>query len=165
MKQQLFLSAFLFTATLSAAKSAHSQTVENQFSPAPTGFIKLETIYSNRDLDAETVGAIKGRMNADASMTDTLKTVTVSSKDNVIYLNGEVNSAIEMSKVVDHAKSISPANRIVNQIAIKEPTPIVTVTTSPEVSPLSPPIAPPVVPPTPVALPESADEAPIIISQ
>lgn len=154
MKNLIVLSPVLFsplvaTAVFMGLSLGLTTPAVAQEAPPPTlvpqGFLKIETIYSNRDLDAETVGAIKGRMNADASMSEIIKKVNISSRDNVIYLNGEVDSSIEMAKVVDHAKSISPANRVVNQISIKEPAP-----------------------PTPVAAPStptSAEEAPSVISQ
>lgn len=153
MKTLILISLFPF--------SVFAQEAVQQGTPAyaPSGFLKIETIYSNRDLDAETVGAIKTRMNSDASMFEINKKVTVSSRDNVIYLTGEVDSNLEMYKAVDHAKSISPANRIVNQITIKEPPqPVVAATPVP-----TPPVIVPPAPATPVAAPEQ-EEAPVIIS-
>lgn len=90
----------------------------------PTGFAKLETVYSTRDLDAEAINAINKRMTNDGSMKNILPNISVSSRDQVIYVSGRVLSNTDRLKVLDHARSISAANRVVDQLEVgPAPTP------------------------------------------
>lgn len=80
------------------------------------GFLKLETISSSRDLEAETQKAVMDKLSADPSLADSLKTIKVSMKDSVIVLSGSLSTAKDRSKILEHVKSVSAANRIIDNI-------------------------------------------------
>lgn len=80
------------------------------------GFLKLETISASRDLEAETQKAVMDKLTADPSLAESLKTIKVSMKDSVIVLSGSLSTAKDRSKIIEHVKSISAANRIIDNI-------------------------------------------------
>ncbi len=121
MKPIFIILAFgLMASSWSSAQIANESSTTTVPTPA-SGFLKLETIYSNRDLDAEVVNAITKRMNSDASMKTAAKDVAITSRESVIYVTGKVVTNNERLKILDHARSISAANRVVDQLEIVEP--------------------------------------------
>ncbi len=115
MKFSVICAVLLLTSSILLAQSTPNENLGS------SGFLKLETLSNNRDLDAEAVRAVNDRLSNDPSMKSLLKEITVSSRNNVIYVSGKVTSNGEKLRVLDHARSISAANRVVDQLEITEP--------------------------------------------